>query len=94
MKKSGAVYYASHTEDFNKTYVKQLIFSESTDSLKRVTQILPSSVLNLSKSFMGKSHKRLLSKNVQDSNKVLHTLRELVPQFIDVFSERKCITDM
>lgn len=94
MKKSGAVYYASHTEDFNKTYVKQLIFSESSESFKKVTQILPSSVLNISKTLIGGSNKRLMSRNVQDSNKVLLGLRELVPQFIDVFSERKCITDM
>ena len=94
MKKSGAVYYASHTEDFNRTYVKQLLFTTSTDSLKKVSQRLPTTVQSLARSFIAGAKKRLQSRNVQDANKVLHTLREFVPTFIDVFSERKCITDM
>lgn len=93
VKKNGRLFYASHTDGYKKTYVKELTFSEGSDKIKYVSQRLPTSVRSFASSYLSSS-KRINSKNVQDGNQVLHTVRAMVPSFADFYSERKCIEDI
>ena len=54
---------------------------------------LGGNISRLANSFMG-ANKKVMTKNVEDSSLILYAAKSIMPGFLNIFSGRKCITDV
>ena len=82
--------------------MKEIYIDEGSASARFVNKFTPKYVSSYSKrfgidrltnSFIG-SNKKILTKNVCDTSMIVYAAKSLVPNFLNYFSGRKCITDI
>lgn len=84
------MFYASHLDDYTRTYLKELKFNEMADNVKWYG-VRSKKIQQLASSFMG-TNKRVLSTNLQNYS-LTKIYKEVMPHWLR-FSSREFIREL